>query len=241
MDFDVPSWYPQHSEDVRLSVFYFQQTLAPIFISISVCSLHKVKGLDAFSVKTLQILMVSSFLSAPHSKTYFLSGSSFLQAIGYSWLLENRLDYSSFFPLFTSKSLLPILTTKTISKLWVTQSRSVHRGFLGIYPSSHVLKDWISWIMHMQAPLILCCFWQNFLTKAVVAFLNKDYTPRDFILAIHLFLSWVFLIASIRLNLFLNFFTFCSLLAALFIPKSHSLGTSLHALSHINSLLRVKI
>lgn len=101
------------------------------------CNLHfcvqstqfkPVKGLDPLIVKTLQILMVSSFL----------------QAIGYSWLLENWLDYSSFFSLLTSESLLLILTTKTISKSWVTQSRSVHQGFLGIYPSSHVLKDWIN-------------------------------------------------------------------------------------------------
>lgn len=163
--------------------------------------------------------MVSSFLSAPQNKTCFLSGSSFLQAIRYSWLLENWLDYSSFFSLLTSESLLPILTTKTVSKSWVTQSRSVHRGFLGIYPSSHVLKDWITWLMHRQAPLILCCFWQHFLTKAVVASLNKDCPPREFILAINWFLSWVFFMISICLNLFLNFFTSCSLLAALVILR----------------------
>lgn len=173
MDFNLSSWYSQHSEAVRLSVFYFQQTLAPIK-SPFLCSVYTkfkpIKGLDAFIVKTLQILLVSSFLSAPQNKTYFMSGSSFQPAIRYSWLLENWLDYSSFFSLLTSESLLPILTTKTISKSWVTQSRLVHRGFLGIYPSSHVLKEWISWLMHMQAPLILCCFWQQFFDKSSCSF-----------------------------------------------------------------------
>lgn len=82
------------------------------------------------------------------------------------------------FSLLTWESLLPVLTTKTISKSWVTQSRSVHWGFLGIYPSSHVLKDWISWLMDMQAPLILFCLWKHFLTKAVVASLNKTTHPE---------------------------------------------------------------
>lgn len=82
------------------------------------------------------------------------------------------------FSLLTWESLLLVLTTKTISKSWVTQSRSAHWGFLGIYPSSHVLKDWISWLMHMQAPLILFCLWKHFLTKAVVASLNKTTHPE---------------------------------------------------------------
>lgn len=147
------------------------------FLSPVYTKFKPVKGLDAFIVKRLQILMVSSFLSAPQNKSYFLSGSSFLLDIGYSWVLESWLDYSSFFFFLLTneeqQSLLPGLTTKTISKSWVTQSRSGHRGFLGIYPSSHVLKAWISWLMHMQAPLILCCLWQHFWTKAVVASLNK--------------------------------------------------------------------
>lgn len=154
------------------------------FLSPVYTKFKPVKGLDTFIVKRLQILMVSSFLSAPQKKSYFLSGSSFLLDIRYSWVLENWLDYSRFFFFFlTSRSLLPGLTTNTISKSWVTQSRSVHRGFLGIYPSSHVLKDWISWLMHMQAPLILCCLWQHFWTKAVVASLNKDLYVQRFHLA----------------------------------------------------------
>lgn len=183
------------------------------FLSPVYTKFKPVKGLDTFIVKRLQILMVSSFLSAPQKKSYFLSGSSFLLDIRYSWVLENWLDYSSFFFFFlTSRSLLPGLTTNTISKSWVTQSRSVHRGFLGIYPSSHVLKDWISWLMHMQAPLILCCLWQHFWTKAVVASLNKDLHVQRFHLPDNLFFSGVFLIASVRLHFFINFFThFCEL------------------------------
>lgn len=159
------------------------------------------------------------------------------------------------FSLLTWESLLPVLTTKTKSKSWVTQSRSVHWGFLGIYPSSHVLKDWISWLMHMQAPLILFCLWKHFLTKAVVASLNKTTHPETSSWQLIYFVHEFFFIPSALLNIILNFFTPCSLLAVLFIeeeiplviykmlllilfklfPNSHSLATSLHALSHINS------
>lgn len=54
MDFEVPSWNPQRSEHLTLSVFYFQQTLAAFlspFLPPVYTKFKSVTGSDAFIVK----------------------------------------------------------------------------------------------------------------------------------------------------------------------------------------------
>lgn len=91
-----------------------------LFLSPVYTKFKPVKGLDTFIVKRLQILMVSSVLSAPQNKSYFLSGSSFLLDIGYSWALENWLDYSSFF--------FPFLHQDLCYRVWQQKQHPNHES-----------------------------------------------------------------------------------------------------------------